>query len=95
MDTGSRVLRFVLRRTGAASPEAEASGFAMRLGQLRGVTVLDATPRMLLVQGPKATLNRAVSAQADWELFPESCVPAPAPPTAPRVTRASRLRRAA
>lgn len=44
---------------------------------MQGVTVLDESPRMLLVDGPAEALNAAVRRFQGWELVPEGFTPLP------------------
>jgi hypothetical protein len=68
--------RFIVRFTGA--PRAETgSGLPEYLHAMRGVTVLDESPRMLLVDGPAKALNAAVRRYQGWELVPEGFTPLP------------------
>ncbi|HXD40185.1 MAG TPA: hypothetical protein VN649_06460 [Ramlibacter sp.] len=68
--------RFILRFTGA--PRGDSGlGLAERLHAMPGVTVLDESPRMLLVDGPAAALKAAVRDFQGWEIVPEGFTPLP------------------
>ncbi|MBL8361805.1 MAG: hypothetical protein JNN18_15035 [Rubrivivax sp.] len=69
--------RFILRATGA--PRADAERLAEALSGQRGVRVLDRTPRMLLVTGPRPAVEGAMHAFAGWVLAPETMTPLPDP----------------
>jgi hypothetical protein len=71
---GSPNKRWVLRRTGGdAAPDA----LHAHLQALALVKVLDASPRMMLVEAPREVLEQAVGAHAGWEIAPESFTPLP------------------
>jgi len=60
--------RFVLRYGGeGATPEADVD----RVQQLVDATVVDASPRMLLVESPAEPLRRLVDSLPDWVMASE------------------------
>jgi len=62
----------VLRYRGrGALPPADAA----RVAQLPGAVVIDASPRMLLVEADDEELQRLVDAMTDWMMAPERDVP--------------------
>lgn len=69
--------RFILRATG--TPGADVERLAEALTGLRGVQVLDRTPRMLLVSGPRPAVEGAMHAFDGWVLAPETMTPLPDP----------------
>ncbi len=59
--------RYILRYTGTGSiPSDEMT----RIKKL--VTLLDASSKMLLVEGEPASLKRLIPAEADWIVVPET-----------------------
>ena len=66
--------RFVLRYRGeGASPRADVDRFA----QLPSTVVVDATPRMLLVEAEAEDLQALVDDLPDWVMAPEQGFPIP------------------
>jgi len=47
------------------------------LDSVAGVTVLDAYPRMVLVDATQTALAKAMKQFADWEIIPETLTPLP------------------
>lgn len=54
-----------------------ASDLPQHLDAVAGVTVLDASPRMVLVDAPQAALTKAMKQFVDWEIIPETMTPLP------------------
>jgi hypothetical protein len=77
--------KFILRFCGeGAKPPADVK----RIKQCEGVTVIDqSTPRMLLVEGPKAQVRKLADSMPDWALSEERRNALPKP--RPRVRRAA------
>ena len=68
------VTHYVLRYTGRGEiPAADRK----LIDAKAGVTVLDASPRMLLIQAPKPTAARLARRLPAWVLSPERIVPIP------------------
>lgn len=67
--------RFILRRTGG--PPLSPSNLSQHLDSVVGVTVLDVSPRMVLVDASQAALAKAMKQFADWEIIPETLTPMP------------------
>jgi hypothetical protein len=79
--------RYILRFRSAGPPPA---GHAARIGAAAGVTVVDrSSPRMLLVEGSEAAVQRLAGTLPGWSLMPEVQVSLPEPPP-PRPTRKPR-----
>jgi hypothetical protein len=76
---------FILRFCGEGTkPAADVK----RVKQCAGVTVIDqSTPRMLLVEGPKAQVRKLADSMPDWAMSEERRLAAPKP--RPRVRRAA------
>lgn len=75
--------RFILRYTGGgAAPPADVDAI---LGQ-GGLTVVDRTPRMLLVDAAPSVVDRLVGALRGWVSAPERSLPVP--DVRPKVRRA-------
>lgn len=68
---------FVLRFTGADAKDAGAPQLQARLENTAGVRVIDASPRMLLVCGPRAAIEQAAGHFPGWQLIPETHSPLP------------------
>lgn len=69
--------RFVLRYSGPPGATPESARLGAQLGAAVGVTVLDESPRMLLVEGSRAALDRALQGIEGWEITPETSTPLP------------------
>lgn len=68
--------RFVLRFGGAGEkPRADVA----KIRATRSLTVIDESPRMLLVDASEETLDRLMTALPEWTLSPEMSVPLPDP----------------
>jgi hypothetical protein len=68
----------VLRRTSDASGDASApDALHAHLQALAGVQVIDASPRMMLVDAPEDVLQEAVGAHQGWVMAPETTTPLP------------------
>lgn len=67
--------RFILRATPAAFPDGKA--LASRLQAVGSVSVLDQSPRMLLVDGEAVELAAVLTNSSGWSLVPESVTPVP------------------
>lgn len=66
--------RFVLRKkTGGLA----VAGLPEKLQHTRGVKVIDASPRMVLVDAAQSTLKKVVAQFDDWEMVPETFTPVP------------------
>jgi len=66
--------RFVLRYQGdGTAPDAHVG----RVHELPGVTIVDSSPRMLLVEGPPEQLRQLVDDLPDWSMAPEQAYPVP------------------
>lgn len=66
--------RFVLRYCGSgATPAADVA----RLSDLSDAVVVDASPRMLLVESDHAPLHALVESLPDWVMAPEQSLPLP------------------
>ena len=66
--------RFVLRYRGeGASPESDVA----RVTELPEAVVVDATPRMLLVESEPEALQALVDELPDWVMAPEQAFPVP------------------
>ncbi|MBU6276170.1 MAG: hypothetical protein KGQ61_06010 [Planctomycetes bacterium] len=68
--------RFVLRFTGQGAPPA---ADLERISAASGVSVIDATPRMVLVEASGAAGGRLADALAGWICVPEHGVSLPEP----------------
>lgn len=68
--------RFILRYSGAGTALGE---LTERLRCTDGVTVLDSSPKMFLLEGRKPDLDRAVRNVSGWQLVPETFTPLPDP----------------
>ena len=77
--------RFVLRYSGPRTAAADPARLSARLGAAAGVKVLDESPRMLLVEGSRPALDRALKDIEGWEVIPETTTPLPDP--RPRIRR--------
>jgi hypothetical protein len=77
--------RFVLRYSGPPAAAAESGRLSAQLSAAAGVTVLDESPRMLLVESSRLALDHALKDIEGWEIVPESSTPLPDP--RPRVRR--------
>lgn len=53
------------------------SALPEHLGSVVGVKVLDASPRMVLVDASQTALTKAMKQFADWEIIPETSTPLP------------------
>jgi hypothetical protein len=73
--------RFVLRYRGSGPPPAQ---FVEQVRAGDGVSILDESPRMLLVEGPEAELRRLVNSAPGWLMAPEQAVPLPDPRPRPK-----------
>ncbi|MBA3773270.1 MAG: hypothetical protein H0X13_12530 [Ramlibacter sp.] len=69
--------RFILRRTGGGAASSSGSNLPEHLNSVVGVTVLDASPLMVLVDAPRETLARAMKQYQGWEIIPETLTPLP------------------
>lgn len=56
---------------------ASGSSLPEHLHSVDGVTVVDASPRMVLVDAPRGTLTRAMRQYEGWEIIPETLAPLP------------------
>ena len=66
--------RFVLRYRGAGStPEADVA----RVAELASATVVDVSPKMLLVDSDPDALQALVDSLPDWVMAPEQGLPLP------------------
>jgi hypothetical protein len=66
--------RFILRYTGTGpAPDAHVT----RLCTIPGTKVLDATNRMLLIEGPAPKLQAATRGLDDWVLTADKSIPVP------------------
>ena len=72
--SSSAPTRFIVRRTAATLPAGEVEA---RLRDTKGVVILDASPRMMLVDASRTTLERVLATFEGWELVPESFTPLP------------------
>jgi hypothetical protein len=77
--------RFVLRYSGPPGAAPEPGRLKAHLDTAAGVKVLDESLRMLLVEGSRAALDRALENIEDWDVIPESTTPLPDPK--PRVRK--------
>jgi len=68
--------RFVVRWEGPDSPPA---GAVARLRGIAAFEILDATPRMLLVEAPEEELRAVVEGMPGWLLVPEKRIERPDP----------------
>lgn len=59
-------MRFVLRRNRTIEPSDQDA-----VAALTGVTVLDVSAKMFLVEGEESVLKTFVSSQTGWTLYPE------------------------
>ena len=66
--------RFVLRYRGKGAPP---DGDVARVAELPDAVVVDATPRMLLVESDPEALEALVGSLADWVMAPEQGFPLP------------------
>ena len=66
--------RFILRYSGAGTPSEE---LIEQLRSFTGIAVLDSSPRMFLLEGSQADLDRAMRKIAGWRLVPETMTPLP------------------
>lgn len=73
--------RFILRYRGSGPRPAET---VERIRGLPNVTVLDDSPRMLLVEGLEGELRSLIESLSDWVMAPERMVPLPDPRPKPR-----------
>jgi hypothetical protein len=72
--------RFILRYKGSGrKPEED----VRRIRSVPNTTVLDDTPRMLLVSGPESNLRSLVQSMSDWIMSPERTVNIPKPHPTP------------
>ena len=78
----SKVQRFILRnsQSGGLDPLVRS-----RLSALPDVTVIDESPRMVLLDAPPGVLEAALANVPGWEIVPERFTPLP--DTRPRVKR--------
>ena len=68
--------RFVVRYRGTgAKPERDVA----RIRGVPGTTIVDESPRMVLVEGPEAELSAVVASLEGWLLVPERVIPMPDP----------------
>jgi hypothetical protein len=67
---------FILRFTGPGTRPAAA---VARIRALRGLAVLDDSPRMLLVEAPEHDLRALMASLPDWVMTRERIVPLPDP----------------
>jgi hypothetical protein len=68
--------RFILRFTGrGAMPEAHRA----QIHAAPGVTILDSSPRMLLVQGPHQAVKQLAEKLPGWTCTGEQTIPLPDP----------------
>jgi len=74
--------RFTLRYTGSGSAP---TSFVEQVRGHEGVSILDESPRMLLVEGPEAELQRLLETASGWLLVPERSISLP--DLRPRVKR--------
>ena len=65
--------RFVLRSRGGATSDE----LARRVRTAAGVTLVEATPRMLLVDGSEAAVRALIAGDDQWLVVPEHEVPLP------------------
>ena len=66
--------RFILRYTGAGpTPQAH----VIHLKRVPGTKVLDASDKMLLVEGRREDLDSFVHAVAGWVVAPDKTIPVP------------------
>jgi hypothetical protein len=78
--------KYILRFTGSgAKPAADVA----RIRKTEGVTVLDETPRMLLVQCAKTRAKQLVDGLDDWAMSEERTVELPSPRPKVRSKRAA------
>jgi hypothetical protein len=75
MAGSGKTQRFILRRKPSATP----SGVVLpdELGSLKGVTIIESSPRMVLVDAPAKVLERAMQEFSDWMVIPETFTPVP------------------
>ena len=68
--------RFIVRYRGAGpKPEED----VRRIRALPTTTVIDDSPRMLLVAAPEAELRSLIASMSDWVLAPERTIKLPDP----------------
>lgn len=68
--------RFVLRYDDAGSGSAPAAHLES-IRSTAGVQVLDASPKMMLVDGGEAALRDKLKAMPGWSMHPEQEIPLP------------------
>ena len=68
--------RFIVRFTGNDEPPSED---IQRIRALPQVKVIDSSPRMLLVEGPAATLATLARSIPAWTVSAEEFIPVPDP----------------
>jgi len=68
--------RFILRYTGDGPAP---TSFVEQVRSHQDVSILDMSPRMLLVDGPEAVLRRLLETSSGWLLVPERSVSLPDP----------------
>lgn len=69
--------RFILRRMAGA--KSRANDLPALLGGMTGVTVLDVSPRMMLVDASRTDREHVIDQCGGWELIPEAVSPLPDP----------------
>lgn len=69
--------RYIARFRGAGASPAEA---VLRIKQLAGATIIDESPRMMLIEAPDESALRAVLDPATWLLTEEAFFELPSPP---------------
>lgn len=73
---GGAVPRFILRYQGADAIPPDAVAQVQRI---KGATIVDQAPRMLLIDGDEGAVRRAVQHLPQWSCIPERTVPLPDP----------------
>lgn len=72
--------RFILRRTSKVEPGVPGQlELPRHLDATAGVQLLDESPRMLLVDASRKTLDRAMKGYSGWEVVPETFTALPDP----------------
>lgn len=69
--------RFVLRFNGQGAGGTASSKLSAALRETPGVSILDASPRMLLVAGAGPVVRKLVDKFPGWTLTPETHSPLP------------------
>jgi hypothetical protein len=66
--------RYILRhKSNSAAPQED----CQKISNAKGIKVVDATPRMLLVEADEATMQKITARFPDWSCSEEKTIPLP------------------